>query len=538
LITITGTNFGATQGGSVVRFLRDLSAAPPNDYVNADHIDSWSATQVVCNVPERASTGTVNVIVGGDPGVGKTFNVTFGASSTTWGYLAEPMGEDIRINSANNDVPAADALDAVIKGLQEWNGASGAEFSFTYAGATGFCSSAMNDVNEICFGSTGGSLATNYSWFAGSNLLENNIIFNDTGFTWSVDLSVSTYDIQSVATHELGHSLRLLDLYGNPGDVGKTMYGRTDMATSWHRTIEADDKAGVQFLYGPQQVNISTRDLPDATTPTFYSESIATDVGSPPFFFALRSGTSLPPNLSLSTDGTVSGFCEEDGTFYFTVRCTDGPEKDSQVIRLHIESSAAVALERFSARPVEDGVLVEWNLAAESDLGEFYVHRSAGDESGRYDVLNDEPVIASGGLSKSFSYLDKDVVPGTLYFYKLETREGSEGMFFGPVSTVASGGRAVAHWLGQNRPNPFSPASDGVTVLTFSLPVAGPASVRIYDAVGRLVAVPFDGETGSGETDVLWDGKDKNGTSMPARVYFYELYAPGFQSTRKMEIAR
>lgn len=538
LITITGSNFGATQGGSVVRFLRDPLAAPPNDYVNADYIDSWSDTQIICNVPEKASSGTVNVIVGGDPGVGKAFTVSYGASSTSWAYMPEPMGEDIRINSSNNDVPAADALDAMIKGMQEWNAAGGAEFSYTYAGPTGACTQAVNDINEMCFGSTGGSLATNYSWFLGNNLIENNIIFNDVGFTFSTDLTPGTYDIQSIATHELGHSLRLLDLYGT-ADFGKTMYGRTSPAQDWHRTIEAADKEGMQYFYGAQTVNITTRDLADPVAPALYSASISATGGTPPYTFALRSGTSLPSNLSLSADGTVSGYFQESGTFYFTVRVTDNASnKDSQVIRLYAPPEVPVSLERFWARAVDEGVLVEWNLASDSDLSHFYVHRSVGDEGGRYDVLNDEALTSSGPFDRHLSYLDRDVIPGTLYFYKLESREGQDGFFFGPVSAIASSGSAAAHWLGQNRPNPFNPAVDGVTMMTFSLPSAGHAAVRIYDAAGRLVAVPFEGDAKAGETDVIWDGRGANGEALPSGIYFYELYTPGFGSKRKMALMR
>jgi hypothetical protein len=535
LVTITGTNFGATQGGSYVRFVWDPLGTP---YVNADYIDSWSDTQVICNVPEKASSGMVNVVVGGDPGIGAQFTVNFGASNTSWAYMSEPMGEDILLNSTNSDVTTAEAMDAMVKGMQEWNAEGGAEFSFTYGGQTGVCTSAMNNINEICFASTGGSLATNYSWFVGSNLLENNIIFNDTGFTFSTDLSPGTYDIQAITTHELGHSLRLLDLYGT-ADVGKTMYGRIAAQQTGNRTIEDSEKDGIQYFYGPQTVNLTTRALPDATTPTQYSASLSSTGGTPPYTYALRSGTSLPANLSLAPDGTVSGYCQEAGDFYFTVRVTDNASnKDSQVIKLHIESSAPVALEQFTARPVDGGVLVEWSLADGSDPGDFYVHRSAGDENGRYDVLNDEPVIASDDWGRSYGFLDGGVVPGTLYFYKLEVREGLERNFLGPVSAVAPGSKPVAHWLGQNRPNPFSPAKDGVTVLTFSLPSGGPASVRIYDAAGRLVAVAFDGEAPSGETDVVWDGKGVNGAATPAGVYFYELSAPGFTSTRKLQIAR
>jgi RHS repeat-associated protein len=52
-VTITGTNYGATQGSSVVSF----------NGTNASSITSWSNTQIVALVPSGATTGAVSVTV-------------------------------------------------------------------------------------------------------------------------------------------------------------------------------------------------------------------------------------------------------------------------------------------------------------------------------------------------------------------------------------------------------------------------------------------------------------------------------------------
>ncbi len=535
-VTITGTGFGATQGGSNVQFTRDPMGTPT---VNADVITSWSDTQIICEVPEYASSGMVYVNVGGDPGTGKTFNVTFGASSTSW-QTSEPMGEPMLINPNCSDDPTDDVLAACIKGFQEWNAESGADFSFAYGGATAATSEFYNNFNEIAWGTTGGSLATNYSWFnTGTGaMLENDIIFDDVAWTWSASGVAGEYDIQSVMTHELGHCMRFLDLYGG-GDLGKTMYGRISLGQTTPRTIETAEKQGMVYFYGADDLNIETRDLPTATVPALYSESIAAVGGTAPRIFALAAGPGLPDGFSMNAAGVVSGYARESGIFYFNVEVTDFTgETDSQVIKLVVESSAPVLLERFSAAPVGEGVLLEWRVTRESDLGEFYLHRSVGRRDGGYDALNDSPIPASEGSARSYAFLDEQVVDGTLYYYKLETREGEQAIFFGPVSAVASLGRTGAFWLAQNRPNPFRPASDGITAVKFSVPAPAHATVRIYDVAGRLVAAPFDGSVGAGETEVLWDGRDRNGAAVPSGIYFYDLTTDGFHSTRKMMLMR
>jgi IPT/TIG domain len=67
-ITITGTNFGAAQGASTVKF--NGTAATPT---------SWSATSIVVPVPGGTTTGNVVVTVGGVASNGVTFTVTTGS---------------------------------------------------------------------------------------------------------------------------------------------------------------------------------------------------------------------------------------------------------------------------------------------------------------------------------------------------------------------------------------------------------------------------------------------------------------------------
>ncbi len=55
------------------------------------------------------------------------------------------------------------------------------------------------------------------------------------------------YDLQSVATHEIGHVVGLADLYSE-SDVGKVMYGMLE-AGEIRRTLSEDDKNGVSAIY-------------------------------------------------------------------------------------------------------------------------------------------------------------------------------------------------------------------------------------------------------------------------------------------------
>jgi hypothetical protein len=80
-----------------------------------------------------------------------------------------------------------------------------------------------------------------------------------------------------------------------------------------------------------------------------------------------------------------------------------------------------------------------------------------------------------------------------------------------------------------NSPNPFNP----MTLIEFTLPRAGHASLRIYDARGRLVATPVDGHVDAGYNAVNWDGRGR-----PSGIYYYQLQSGDVLETRKMMLLK
>jgi hypothetical protein len=98
----------------------------------------------------------------------------------------------------------------------------------------------------------------------------------------------------------------------------------------------------------------------------------------------------------------------------------------------------AVTLASFTATPVGDNILVEWETAMEIDTVGFNVWRSETRDGG-YVRVNDTPIPSAspGGVwGGTYSYVDSDVIPGTTTYYKLEELEISGGRnWYGPVST-------------------------------------------------------------------------------------------------------
>ncbi len=89
-VTITGSNFGVSQGTSTVKF-NGTTATPT----------SWSATNVVVPVPAGATSGNVVVTVGGVASNSVNFSVTPTPSITSLNPSSGPVGASVTIAGSN-----------------------------------------------------------------------------------------------------------------------------------------------------------------------------------------------------------------------------------------------------------------------------------------------------------------------------------------------------------------------------------------------------------------------------------------------------
>lgn len=79
--------------------------------------------------------------------------------------------------------------------------------------------------------------------------------------------------------------------------------------------------------------------------------------------------------------------------------------------------------------------------------------------------------------------------------------------------------------LSQNYPNPFNP----VTKISWQSPVAVHQTLKVYDVLGNEVTILLDEFRNAGNYEVLLDA-----SNFSSGIYFYELRAGDFISTKKM----
>jgi len=126
----------------------------------------------------------------------------------------------------------------------------------TYQGGTGDGNNNYMAVSRAVKGST---IAVAYTWYYNNQYVggfnkaaESDVYFNG-NMAWRTATAESKavnskFDVRTIATHEVGHSLGLLDLYGST-DSDKIMYGYNNGQVKWY--LRTADKLGLKSLYGP-----------------------------------------------------------------------------------------------------------------------------------------------------------------------------------------------------------------------------------------------------------------------------------------------
>ncbi|MGH2571066.1 MAG: FlgD immunoglobulin-like domain containing protein, partial [bacterium] len=88
--------------------------------------------------------------------------------------------------------------------------------------------------------------------------------------------------------------------------------------------------------------------------------------------------------------------------------------------------------------------------------------------------------------------------------------------------------------LGAGTPNPFTE----VTSLQFVLERKADVDVSVYGADGRLVRRLHEGPAEEGTHPIAWNGRDAEGSPLPAGVYFVRAEADGSVSTQRVTLLR
>ncbi len=248
-------------------------------------------------------------------------------------------------------------------------------------------------------------------------------------------------------------------------------------------------------------------------------------------------------------------FVDNFGKSISAKRWVASQELDTQT-RLSVEALAAPGDAQIAVRVLADqvdnlkafGLILTYDPQVveflSADQGSASLLESKGGQSPLFRVLSQAPgeVVIGNGLTTGEPVSGQGLLAelkfrplGGLRTTRFELQEAFIHRAGDKPRQVQQVGAAQLlpkiYALGANYPNPFNPA----TTITYALPQAGPAELRIYDVLGQQVrTLMVRADHPAGFYTATWDGLDSAGRSVGNGLYFYRLEAGPFTQIRKM----
>jgi hypothetical protein len=183
-------------------------------------------------------------------------------------------------------------------------------------------------------------------------------------------------------------------------------------------------------------------------------------------------------------------------------------------------NSLPVELVSFTGSRTNEGVQLRWKTASEQNNAGFEVERK--DDGSTWLTLGFVRGAGTTTETQSYTFLDRSA-SGKVH-YRLKQID-FDGQF--EYSNVIEVDAALPETfvLEQNYPNPFNPT----TVIAYQLPVTSMVSLKVYDMLGREVAILINKQQQAGRYAYTL-----NALNWASGVYFYRLQAGNFVQSKKM----
>ena len=244
--------------------------------------------------------------------------------------------------------------------------------------------------------------------------------------------------------------------------------------------------------------------------------------------------------LSIDVD-----FPRESDLYYWRVRVSDGIATvlSSEFRRVHISyinhPPGAFGLlyppddTTMAFQDTDPAVEFSWEASSDPDLDPlFYILQLD-------TVMSfDSPALADSLVGNATSHTVAFPSTSDDYYWRVKVSDGRDTVLSSDawrvVVSVVTGVNEEADVpkesaLEQNYPNPFNPR----TTIKYSIPTGGSVRLAVFNLLGQIVGVIYEGIQSEGEHEIEFDS-----AGIPSGIYFYRIEAPGFVETKKMVIAK
>ncbi|MBE0570025.1 MAG: T9SS type A sorting domain-containing protein [Ignavibacteriaceae bacterium] len=203
-----------------------------------------------------------------------------------------------------------------------------------------------------------------------------------------------------------------------------------------------------------------------------------------------------------------------------------------------------VELTSFTAEFTEDGIILNWQTATETNNQGFEIQRKTIDKENVGEWLSIGFIVGKGTTTEPQFYEYSDDVSELItrsFVYRLKQIDFDGSFVYSKEVTVENASLPDRYTLMQNYPNPFNPS----TKIKFTIPsvIASGAkqtqivSLKVYDILGNEVATLVNEELSPGEYEVEFNASSfKHFPS--SGIYFYTINAGEFVQSKKMVLLK
>jgi len=176
----------------------------------------------------------------------------------------------------------------------------------------------------------------------------------------------------------------------------------------------------------------------------------------------------------------------------------------------------------------------------------FYIYRAVSTIPPDYRNLTYYHIGTTN--STTYEFIDDEMLYGELFthsaFYYVKAYNSSSSNYSSASNSILTYGEYFPQKISgesldgiqvdefelmQNYPNPFNPS----TMIQYSIKNKSFATLKIYDILGKEVAVLLNDVVEAGDHSVKFDATD-----LPSGIYMYQLQAEGIVLTKKMTLLR
>jgi hypothetical protein len=230
-----------------------------------------------------------------------------------------------------------------------------------------------------------------------------------------------------------------------------------------------------------------------------------------------------PTQVNLNVNTTGMSVIPGDNPFTLVITNPDGQIST-------FESPLPVNLQSYTYSIDSRNVLLKWKTSEEINNSGFDIER-------KNIIINHEAGFQKIGFIKgkgttnnvtSYTFEDRNL-PSGKYKYRLKQIDYNGNYEYFELNGDVTVGIPTKFDLSQNYPNPFNP----VTKINFDLPEDGKVNLRIYDILGREVAILVNEVRTAGYYTVSFDA-----SNFASGVYFYRLSAGNYNAVKKLVLIR